>query len=208
MKAQFFDGFDFDKYKYSIVAVEYPERFFNIGDFGIIPAMFDESCIRGYTAIFSIDEDSRLVLTRLLTNNNHVTPPAIDGIEPVTFHSPAGVLKYELSHPMDYTGRIVIANRFIQKYYVPFGFQLPHAFEKVFELSFEKGLFTHVEDRSLAAERLRIDYEAPIDVKSRVKNKVGTRWMKKSEDYGFDDSLIEQYMDLSYDTKYLFDELM
>ena len=95
---------------------------------------------------------------------------------------------------MDYTGRIVIANRFIQKYYVPFGFQLPHAFEKVFELSFEKGLFTHVEDRSLAAERLRIDYEAPIDVKSRVKNKVGTRWMKKSEDYGFDDSLIEQYM--------------
>ena len=29
-------------------------------------------------------------------------------------------------------------------------------------------------------------------------------WLNKHEEYGFDDELLEQYMDLSYDTKYLF----
>ena len=29
----------------------------------------------------------------------------------------------------------------------------------------------------------------------------------KSEEYGFDDETIAQYMDLSYDTKYLFEHL-
>lgn len=207
MKAQFFDGFDYDRFKFSIVAVEHPEELFNISDYGLIPGMFDESCIRGYTAIFGVNEDSRLVLTKLLTNNNRYDPPAIDGVEPVSFYSPAGNLKYDLSLPIPYTGSIVIANKFIQKYYVPFGFQLPHAFEKVFELTFDDGLFTHVENRSDMARYIRDCYEAPINVKSRIKNKVGTRWMKKSEDYGYDDKLIEQYMDISYDTKYLFDQI-
>ena len=29
-------------------------------------------------------------------------------------------------------------------------------------------------------------------------------WFNKPEEYGFDDETIAQYMDLSYDTKYLF----
>ena len=207
MKAQFFDGFNFDKYKFSIVAVEYPENFFNITDFGLNPGLQDESCIRGYTGIFTVNDDKRLCLISLLTNNNNLSAPAIDGIEPHKFHSPAGNLKYELSHVMDYTGRIVIANKFVQKFYVPFGFQLPHAFEKVYELTFDKGLFLHVEDLSTAARVLRDNFETPIGAKDRIKNRVGTRWMHKSEDYGYDDALIEQYMDISYETKYLFDQI-
>ena len=73
----------------------------------------------------------------------------------------AGDLKYDLNHVMDYSGSILIANGFIDKYFVPFGFQLPHAFRKVYELTFRHGLFVRVEDKSEAARMLRIEYEEP-----------------------------------------------
>ena len=126
MRAQFFDGFDFATYKFSIVAIEEVDDFFNIEEFGLHPIMYNEACLRGYTAIFGFNDEKMLTLHKLLTNNNGMEPPAIDGIHPVSFHSPAGDLKYELNHVMDYSGSILIANSFIDKYFVPFGFQLPH----------------------------------------------------------------------------------
>lgn len=203
MRAQFFDGFDFAHYKYSIVAIEHPEQFFSIEEFGLHPIMYNEACLRGYTCVFGINEDKKLTLFKLLTNNNGMEPPTIDGISPVSFNSPSGDLKYDLHHVLNYTGSILIANNFIDKYFMPFGFQLPHAFEKVFELTFHEGLFIHVENRSEDAQRLRIEYETPVTAKKKAQIKFG-RLMKKSQEYGFDDETIEQYMDLSYDTKYLF----
>ncbi|MCH4167266.1 MAG: hypothetical protein LKF74_07930 [Megasphaera sp.] len=203
MRAQFFDGFDFAHYKYSIVAIEHPEQFFSIEGLGLHPIMYNEACLRGYTCVFGFNDDKKLTLFKLLTNNNGMEPPAIDGIAPIPFNSPSGDLKYELHHVVDYTGSILIANDFIDKYFVPFGFQLPHAFKKVFELTFYEGLFIHVENRSDDAQRLRIEYEAPVNAKKKVQMKLGSL-MKKSQEYGFDDETIEQYMDLSYATKYLF----
>jgi hypothetical protein len=165
--------------------------------------MYNEACLRGYTCVFGFNDDKKLTLFKLLTNNNGMEPPAIDGIAPIPFNSPSGDLKYELHHVVDYTGSILIANDFIDKYFVPFGFQLPHAFKKVFELTFYEGLFIHVENRSDDAQRLRIEYEAPVNAKKKVQMKLGSL-MKKSQEYGFDDETIEQYMDLSYATKYLF----
>lgn len=203
MRAQFFDGFDFADFKLSIVAVEHVEDFFNIEEFGLHPIMYNEACLRGYTAIFGFNDEKMLTLHKLLTNNNGMEPLAIDGIKPVPFNSPAGDLKYDLNHVMDYSGSILIANGFIDKYFVPFGFQLPHAFRKVYELTFRRGLFVRVEDKSEAARMLRIEYEEPVTAKKKMQMRVGS-WMRKSEEYGFDDETIAQYMDLSYDTKYLF----
>lgn len=204
MRAQFFDGFDFAHYKYSIVAVEHVKEFFNVYDYGLHPIMFNEACLRGYSCIFTVDEETHmLTLTKLLTNNNGMTPPTIDGIEPVPFHSPAGDLKYDLHHAIEYTGSILIGNSFIDKYFVPFGFQLPHAFRKVYELTFYKGTFVHVEDRCEDARMLRIEYEEPLPQKKKMQMKVA-KLLNKSEEYGFDDDVIAQYMDLSYDTKYMF----
>ena len=157
MRAQFFDGFDFADFKLSIVAVEHVEDFFNIEEFGLHPIMYNEACLRGYTAIFGFNDEKMLTLHKLLTNNNGMEPPAIDGVKPVPFNSPAGDLKYDLNHVMDYSGSILIANGFIDKYFVPFGFQLPHAFRKVYELTFRHGLFVRVEDKSEAARMLRIE---------------------------------------------------
>lgn len=57
MRAQFFDGFDFDKFKLSIVAIEHVEDFFNIEEFGLHPIMYNEACLRGYTCIFGFNEE-------------------------------------------------------------------------------------------------------------------------------------------------------
>ncbi|MCH4178642.1 MAG: hypothetical protein LKF47_02075 [Megasphaera sp.] len=203
MRAQFFDGFDFAHFKYSIVAIEHPEQFFNIESFGLHPIMYNEACLRGYTCVFGFNDDKQLTLFKLLTNNNGMEPPAIDGIAPVAFNSPAGDLKYELQHPLDYTGSILIGNGFIDSYFVPFGFQLPHAFKKVFELTFHNGLFVHVENRTDDALRLRIEYEEPVNAKKKMQIKLGNI-MGKTKEYGFDDDTIAEYMDLSYDTKYMF----
>ena len=175
MRAQFFDGFDFATYKFSIVAIEDVDEFFNIEEFGLHPIMYNEACLRGYTAIFGFNDEKMLTLHKLLTNNNGMEPPAIDGIHPVPFHSPAG-------------------------------FQLPHAFRKVYELTFDKGLFVKVQDHSQEAQELRIEYEEPLTSKKKMQIKWGNL-THKSEEYGFDDETIAQYMDLSYDTKYLFEHL-
>ncbi|KMO87652.1 hypothetical protein AB840_01805 [Megasphaera cerevisiae DSM 20462] len=203
MRAQFFDGFDFSQYKFSIVAVEHVNDLFQIETFGLHPIMYNEACLRGYTCIFGFNEDKKLALHKLLTNNNGMPAPDIDGAAAVPFRSPAGDLKYELHHAIDYTGSILIANSFIEKYFVPFGFQLPHAFRKVFELTFDHGVFVQVDDRSEQARQLRIEYEEPVGPRKKVQIRLGGL-MNKSEEYGFDDETIAQYMDLSYDTKYLF----
>ena len=203
MRAQFFDGFDFATFKLSIVAIEKVHEFFNIEEFGLHPIMYNEACLRGYTAVFGFNDEKMLTLHKLLTNNNGMEPPAIDGVLPESFHSPAGDLKYDLEHVIDYSGSILIANGFIDKYFVPFGFQLPHAFRKIYELTFDKGLFVKVQDRSQEAQELRIEYEEPLPPKKKMQMKWG-KLTRKSEEYGFDDETIAQYMDLSYDTKYLF----
>ena len=203
MRAQFFDGFDFATFKLSIVAIEKVHEFFNIEEFGLHPIMYNEACLRGYTAVFGFNDEKMLTLHKLLTNNNGMEPPAIDGVLPESFHSPAGDLKYDLEHVIDYSGSILIANGFIDKYFVPFGFQLPHAFRKIYELTFDKGLFVKVQDRSQEAQELRIEYEEPLPPKKKMQMKWG-KLTRKSEEYGFDDETIALYMDLSYDTKYLF----
>ena len=81
MRAQFFDGFDFATYKFSIVAIEEVDDFFNIEEFGLHPIMYNEACLRGYTAIFGFNDEKMLTLHKLLTNNNGMEPPAIDGIQ-------------------------------------------------------------------------------------------------------------------------------
>lgn len=60
-----------------------------------------------------------------------------------------------------------------------------------------------MQDRSQEAQELRIEYEEPLPPKKKMQMKWG-KLTRKSEEYGFDDETIAQYMDLSYDTKYLF----
>ena len=204
MQPQFFDGFNFHNRKYSIVAVEKPQNLFSINDLPLRPVMFDESCLRGYACNYALNGDSQLILAQLFTNNGDEGGPRLYEKKPVGFHSPAGDLRYDLDLPLSYTGSFLIAYDFIHEYFMPFGFQLPHAFKTVFELSFENGIYTHVESRSEAARQLRINYEPPVNSRKKMQLKFGTALNGKSHEHGFDDEIISQFMDISYDTKYLF----
>ena len=186
------------------MAIEKPEELFNIKSLPLRPTVFDESCLRGYSAVYRLDDEKRLILSQLFTNNGNDEAPSLFGVEPVSFHSPAGNVRYDLEKPVNYTGSFLIAYKFIHEFFTPFGYQLPHAFETVYELTFDNGVFTRVEDRSLAAARLRTEYEPPINTKKKLQSKFGNIFKGKSEEFGFDDDTIAQYMDISYDTKYLF----
>ena len=155
MRSQFFDGFNFNDKKYSLVAIEKPEELFNIKKLPLRPTVFDESCLRGYSAVYRLDDEKQLILSQLFTNNGNDEAPTLFGVEPASFHSPAGNVRYDLERPVNYTGSFLIAYKFIHEFFTPFGYQLPHAFETVYELTFDNGVFTRVEDRSAAAARLR-----------------------------------------------------
>ena len=45
MRSQFFDGFNFNDKKYSLVAIEKPDELFNIKSLPLRPTVFDESCL-------------------------------------------------------------------------------------------------------------------------------------------------------------------
>ena len=137
MRAQFFDGFDLPRLNSALSPSKRSTTSLIIEDFGLHPIMYNEACLRGYTAVFGFNDEKMLTLHKLLTNNNGMEPPAIDGVLPEpSIHRPG--LKYDLEHVIDYSGSILIANGFIDKYFVPFGFQLPHAFRKIYELTFDK----------------------------------------------------------------------
>lgn len=82
MTAQINDKLRFNKSDLDIVAIEYPENFFDFGKLGINPIATCSAYWRGYLAILGIDEDNNLVLKDLYTNNDGKTPPTINGIEP------------------------------------------------------------------------------------------------------------------------------
>ena len=180
MRSQFFDGFNFNDKKYSLVAIEKPDELFNIKSLPLRPTVFDESCLRGYSTVYRLDEEKHLILSQLFTNNGNDKAPTLFGVEPASFHSPAGDVRYDLERPVSYTGSFLIAYKFIHEF------------------------FTRVEDRSAAAARLRTEYEPPVNAKKRLQSKFGNMFKGKSEEFGFDDDIIAQYMDISYDTKYLF----
>ena len=105
MRSQFFDGFDFAEYKFSIVAVEHVDEFFNIEKYGLHPVIYDESCLRGYACIFGFTEDKHLALHKLFTNNNGRPATPLPVICATTWSWPFPTLVL-FSSPMDLSRNI------------------------------------------------------------------------------------------------------
>ena len=57
--------------------------------------------------------------------------------------------------PMDFSGRITIADGFIKEHYIHQGLQHPFAYKKVLELTFRNGRIVGKEDHSRKAESRR-----------------------------------------------------
>jgi hypothetical protein len=139
------DGVDFD-----MIAVR-GEGLFEPTVHGLCPKPPHTALWRGFLARYTLMED-RLVLDGLDACLDR--PSALFGIPPAI--GPDGTLRYDgLEVFVRFTGGIVAATGFLEVHYVHSGFQLPHAFEKVLELTFESGVLSAKADRSDDLRRIR-----------------------------------------------------
>ena len=171
MTAQIEDKFHYKSREYHLVGIS-GERLFKPSQFDLEPEMATTACYRGYQAFFTISENC-LVLDDLYVKLYKGEPPErghrreeyvfkkgpeINGISPTKpedsscdFNNYYQNLNYEL----DYTGGLLIADKFIQDLYEHLGFQPPWKYKKVIELTFEKGILQKELDQSENMAKVR-----------------------------------------------------
>lgn len=66
-----------------------------------------------------------------------------------------GHRKYEVEMKMNYTGKIVLGDRFLDDYYIHMGFQRAWAYEELKEYEFKNGVLVNTVDHSEYAKGLR-----------------------------------------------------
>lgn len=64
-----------------------------------------------------------------------------------------------LNLPMNYTGKILVGNNFINKYYIHMGYQRAWAYKTLIELVFENGKLIEEIDQSEVAKKLRKSFD-------------------------------------------------
>ena len=154
MTGQVNDTFNYKKVNYSISGIEYPDKFFNIGDYGLSPGSYCTACWRGFVAFFAINRNKQLILQHLHTNAGSLEEddmPRINGEKPIVNNKNQffGPLEYRnIGLPLTYSGGVLITDGFISERYIHMGFQSPLIYELVLELKFENGLFVSETDLS------------------------------------------------------------
>ena len=142
------------------------------------------SCYRGYTRWFSIKDD---ILRLDQININTDEEITINNKKSLEEDSDKFFQKRftDLDFKMDFTGRILVADDFIDEMYIHLGFQRPYAFETVFELHFKKG--TLVKKNNLSNQMARIreldnisDDKLPKDLKKEI-----SYWLKEHAKFDY-----------------------
>jgi hypothetical protein len=154
MTAQISDGFLFENKEYYEIAITNPLPFAP-EDYGLKPVMISTACWRGYWC------DYELTGEQILLKNLHVRVaddvyPTINGVsarfDPDAMNSHTYT---ELNLPMDYTGKIVLGDDFLNEYYVHMGFQSAWAFGVVKEFEFNNGKIIAINDYSEQMVKMR-----------------------------------------------------
>lgn len=65
--------------------------------------------------------------------------------------------------PIDFTGKILLGNNFLSKYYIHMGFQRAYAYKELKEFVFEQGTLVETIDHSKMAKKIRQELEATCD---------------------------------------------
>ena len=192
MTAQIGDQFRYKGGEYTIVPGNAPMPFDPI-DYGIVPAAACTACWRGYWCVYNVSEDG-VFLADLYINSADDNYPAICGVFPEKrdegdYLSYMGHQQYKgLNIKIPYTGKLLIGDNFIQRYYIHMGFQRPWAYRKLVELVFEKGRLVEVNNHSRIAAQVRRneiveDYYMPKLVSQCIKpkRKIKVWWYYSSD---------------------------
>lgn len=161
MTAQRGDIYKHQKYEYSIVRMS-PGTNFNPTKYGIISESISTDCWDGYWCAYGL-ENGKLCLKELYINSQNGQYPPIKGILPDrrcrlfghNYIEYDGYHRYSLNMEIPYTGKILVGEGFLSKYYIHMGFQRPWAWEKLTELLFLDGRLIEVNDQSSVAAKIR-----------------------------------------------------
>ena len=195
MTTQMSDAFYYEGKPYYVSAIEHPDEFFDIKQFGLTLGFASSACWRGYIAEFAIRSNTLVLL------NLHVNQPPdrddrveINGILPGTikkrkrnsiFADCLDSHYYDVNLALPYTGKTIITSENVAKLHVNMGFQSVLCFKNVIELCFENGVFVGSEDISKEVANLRSLRES----KTKEKPLDSRQW-------------VEDCFDLSYKTKF------
>lgn len=173
---------DIYKYKgkeYSIVAMSVPINF-KPQDYGLNPQSCCTACWNGYWCEYHI-ENEMLLLKNFFMYNSKGNYPLLNGVGIVdqTYHE---AMRYELGKkkskkvmlednmghrkyqnvnlPINYTGRILVGDDFIQDYYIHMGYQRAWSYRILIEFMFKEGKLIETIDYSDMAEEIRNEMDA------------------------------------------------
>lgn len=165
MTAQVSDKFYYNDKEYTLVTISEKIKF-HPKDYGIIPQMIHTACYRGFHCDYVIKNEI-LYLNNFTVNSANGNYPEINGKKPIPdswfveickergqdFTGPCEYKDLEL--PIEFTGRIVLGDGFIKKYYIHMGFQRAWAYEELIELEIEDGLVVNLINHSEKAKSFR-----------------------------------------------------
>ena len=162
MTAQTHDKVNLQGTEFSLVGVN-GTQLFEPENFGFKPTGKVTNCARGFVCYYIL-ADNTLALNKLQVSYGHLGRTKfthkrcleINGVAPI-YNKDAGFnnLYENLNLRMEFTGRILIADDFINKLYVHMGFHPAWKYRVVYELTIVNGIMTNIEDVSKKMEEIR-----------------------------------------------------
>jgi hypothetical protein len=108
---------------------------------------------RGYQCEYIIKDDSLCIKDLYVYNHDNEYPP-INGVSSTENSG----WYYDVNIVLDYRGKIVCGSGFSGEFYIHMGFQLPWAYDRMIEITFDKGLKIKEQNYSELARKLRFIY--------------------------------------------------
>ena len=158
------------------------EELFDPRTYGFDPRSTCTACYRGFICEYEI-ADKQLFLKNLLITTGSDCYPDLNGVSvSIRGYEEVGLIfkrkkpiydtsiydfnmkKYKnVNLPLMYTGKSIVGQNFLREYYVHSPIQIPFTYEKLLELSFEKGKLIEVVDFSEDARNIReqVDLKDP-----------------------------------------------
>lgn len=161
MTAQRGNIFKYQTEDYSIIRMN-PGVNFSLKKYKLVPEAICTDCWNGYWYTYGI-VNGKFCLRELYINTLGGCYPPIEGVLPDrrrwwlghTYIEYDGYHRYSLNMEIPYTGKILVGDGLLWKYYTHGGYQRPWAWKKLTEMLFLDGKLIEVNDQSAVAAKLR-----------------------------------------------------
>jgi len=192
MTSQITDKITYKGELYNLVGMK-GEGLFTAQDFGIKPyitsmgaRLINTSCRRGYVMEYIFINDQLILNEMMLVYSDN--PLKINEVEPQSGHSIFQYCYKNLNLKIKFTGKLLLAKKFIEPKYIDKGFQRSMAFETVIEITMENGDLISIKDLSEKIGEYRMQFNGPK--KNSLREKI-LEEHKRIQDKGIVSSLRE-----------------